>query len=203
MKEIFFITGNKEKLREICEIIPGVQGIDLDLTEIQEIDAQKVIAAKLAEAQKYRQGSALMVEDTSLSLERMHGLPGPLIKWFLKTIGTAGISQLTETFGSRATARTLIGYADEAGAMYFFAGEIKGIIIPPRGSGGFGWDSLFQPDGQDKTFAEMTPQEKQHYSMRKIAAQQLCAFLAEPLQLANRSTTSASSSLKKGSDALF
>lgn len=186
MKPILFITGNKGKLREVCDIIPSVQGRDIDLTEIQEIDARKVIAAKLAEAQKYHQGSAMMVEDTSLYLDTMHGLPGPLVKWFLKAVGTDGVYKLAETFGSRATARTLIGYADEDGAVHFFAGEIRGMVVSPRGTGGFGWDSLFQPDGQAKTFAEMTPEEKRHYSMRKIAVHQLCAFLAESLQMANK-----------------
>src|SRR5581483_5814074 len=87
---IFFITGNKDKLREIQALLPDAQGIDMDLIEIQEIDAQKIIAAKLAEAQRYRSGT-FIVEDTSLSLDSMNGLPGPLVKWFLKAVGVQGI----------------------------------------------------------------------------------------------------------------
>ena len=77
---IFFITGNQGKLREVRELLPDIQGIELDLTEIQELDATKIIRAKLAEAQKSHAGR-FIVEDTSLYLDDMNGLPGPLVKW--------------------------------------------------------------------------------------------------------------------------
>ena len=98
MKQILFITGNKDKLSEVTALIPSVQGVDLDLTEIQELDAHKIIAAKLAEAQKHQPG-ALIVEDTSLYLDAMNGLPGPLAKWFVKAVGIEGIYKLAESFG--------------------------------------------------------------------------------------------------------
>jgi XTP/dITP diphosphohydrolase len=52
------------------------------------------------------------------------------------------------------------------------------IVRTPRGSGGFGWDPIFMPDGWEKTFAEMTV-EKNLVSMRKVAVAQLKAFLDE------------------------
>ena len=67
---LLFITGNKDKLREVQTLIPDVQSIDLDLPEIQEIDPHKVIAAKLVEARKHHPG-VFLVEDTSLSLDGM------------------------------------------------------------------------------------------------------------------------------------
>jgi inosine triphosphate pyrophosphatase len=179
MTKILFITGNKDKLREVSALIPAVHGVDMDLTEIQELDAHKIIAAKLAEAQKYHSG-AFLVEDTSLYLDAMNGLPGPLAKWFVKAIGIEGIYKLTETFKSTsATARTLIGYADEAGNVHFFEGSISGMLVPPRGTDGFGWDAIFQPDGYEKTFAEMTSEEKSRCSMRKIAVEGLQCYLAQ------------------------
>ncbi len=178
MKSIVFITGNKDKLREVQALIPAVQGLDLDLTEIQEIDAHKIITAKLTEAQKYHAGP-FIVENTSLSLDAMNGLPGPLVKWFLKTIGVEGIYKLTESFEStRAMARTLIGYADEEG-IHFFEGSLLGTLVPPRGTDGFGWDAIFQPDGSEKTFAEMTPEEKSQCSMRKRAVEGLRRYLEQ------------------------
>ncbi len=168
---ILFITGNQEKLREVQALCPDVQGVDRDLPEIQEIDARKIIAAKLAEAQRDHTG-AFLVEDTSLYLDWMNGLPGPLVKWFIKSIGIAGIYQLTALAKStKATACTLIGYADEERNVHFFEGIITGTLVPPRGTGGFGWDALFQPDGQQKTFAEMTPEEKSQWSMRRLAVE--------------------------------
>lgn len=170
---ILFITGNTEKLHEVQALLPDVQGADIDLAEIQEIDAQKIITAKLAEAQKYHSG-AFMVEDTSLSLDAMNGLPGPLVKWFVKSIGIDGIYQLTEASqNTRATARTLIGYADEDESIHFFEGSISGVVVPLRGTNGFGWDAIFQPEGSSKTFAEMTPDEKSQFSMRRLAVEGL------------------------------
>jgi non-canonical purine NTP pyrophosphatase (RdgB/HAM1 family) len=176
---IFFITGNKDKLREVRELLPNVQGIDLDLTEIQEIDAKRIIRAKLAEAQKSHTG-AFIVEDTSLYLDEMNGLPGPLVKWFVKSIGIEGIYKLTEACKStRATARTLIGYADEDGSVHFFEGAISGTLVPPRGTNGFGWDAIFQPEKSSKTFAEMSQEEKNQFSMRRLAVEDLQRHLEQ------------------------
>lgn len=170
-------TGNADKVREVQALISEIECFNLDLPEIQAIDPQLVIAAKLGEARKYHAG-ALLVEDTSLTLDGMGGLPGPLIKWFMDAIGMDGIVALTTTFGTRATARTLIGYADEQNEHHFFAGTLSGQIVPPRGSAGFGWDAIFQPDGQPKTFAEMNPDEKSQFSMRRMAVEALRAYLA-------------------------
>ncbi|EFH85671.1 non-canonical purine NTP pyrophosphatase [Ktedonobacter racemifer] len=179
MDKILFITGNKEKLREVRALIPAIQDIDMELPEIQEIDAHKIILAKLLEAKKH-QLSSFIVEDTSLYLDSMNGLPGPLAKWFEKTIGIEGIYALTETFkNARATARALIGYAEENGTVHFFEGSLTGTVVAPRGTDGFGWDAIFQPDGYAKTFAEMLPEEKGQCSMRKIAVEALRNYLAQ------------------------
>lgn len=175
--DIFFITGNQGKLREAQELLPNIKGIDLDLMEIQELDPTKIIRAKLAEAQRSHAGR-FIVEDTSLTLDDMNGLPGPLVKWFLQSIGVEGIYQLTQTLKSaRATARTSIGYTNEHGEVAFFEGVILGTVVAPCGVNGFGWDAIFQPDHSSKTFAEMTPQEKQQFSMRRIAIERLQQYL--------------------------
>ncbi|GHO41890.1 non-canonical purine NTP pyrophosphatase [Ktedonospora formicarum] len=179
MNNIFVITSNKYKLREITTLIPAIQGFDIDLPEIQETDAHAVILAKLTEAQKHLPADAIIVEDTSLYIDAMNGLPGPLAKWFVKSIGIEGIYALTETFKSAAaTAQTLIGYAEVDGSVHFFEGTIKGTIVPPRGTDGFGWDAVFQPEGSEKTFAEMALAEKSQYSMRKIALEGLQHYLS-------------------------
>jgi inosine triphosphate pyrophosphatase len=179
MKPIYFITGNKDKVREVRALIPDVEGVDMDLMEIQELDAHKIIAAKLAEAQRHPSGR-FIVEDTSLTLDAMNGPPGPLAKWFVKAIGLEGIYRLAETFGSaRATARTLIGYAEEDGTIHFFEGVLSGTVVPPRGTGGFGWDAIFQPGSSLKTFAQMTLEEKSRCSMRQLAVEGLRRYLEQ------------------------
>jgi non-canonical purine NTP pyrophosphatase (RdgB/HAM1 family) len=168
---LYFITGNKGKLAEVQSILGEVNGLDIDLPEIQELDAHKIIKAKLEEAQKHQKGN-FIVEDTSLYFDGMNGLPGPLIKWFLKTVGNEGLHKLTEIFGSGATAKTIIGYSDVSGHVEFFEGSIKGVIVPARVEG-FGWDPIFQPEGYDKTFGELSAEIKNSFSMRKIAVEKL------------------------------
>jgi len=173
---LYFITGNKDKFREIKALLPEIEHYNLALPEIQEIDAQCILKAKLLEAMKHKQGD-FIVEDTSLYLECLHGLPGPLIKWFLKTAGTEGLWQLTEKYCNfAAEAKTIIGYAHNT-HFYFFEGTLKGKIVKPSGNSGFGWDCIFQPEGCTKTFAEMTAVEKNAISMRTRALNALMLFL--------------------------
>ncbi|MFZ2523366.1 MAG: non-canonical purine NTP pyrophosphatase [Minisyncoccia bacterium] len=176
---LYFITGNKGKLEEVQSILGEgvVEALDIDLPEIQEMDAHKIIQAKLVEAQKHQVGE-FIVEDNSLYLEAMHGLPGPFIKWFLKTVGPEGLYKIAETFGNfGAEAKVVIGYSDSYGNVEFFEGVTKGTIVSPRGDGGFGWDPIFQPDGYEKTFGEPTREEKNSFSMRKIAFEKLKEYL--------------------------
>ncbi|MBI2121899.1 MAG: non-canonical purine NTP pyrophosphatase [Candidatus Sungbacteria bacterium] len=174
---IHFITGNKDKFEEIKAILPEIERMKIDLPEIQEIDAHEIIRQKLESAQKHAKGE-FMVEDTSLYLECLNGLPGPLIKWFLKTIGVGGLAGLAEKLeNTKAEAKTVIGYMSGSGEIRFFEGIVKGQIISPRGEKRFEWDRIFRPDGHDKTFAEMGMEEKNKISMRRIAVNRLKKFL--------------------------
>jgi XTP/dITP diphosphohydrolase len=66
------------------------------------------------------------------------------------------------------------------GEKYLFEGVCEGYIEKSRhGSNGFGYDSVFIPDGSDKTFAEMSLQEKTSFSHRKKAVSQLVSFLQQ------------------------
>jgi len=169
---LYFITGNKNKLAEIKTIIPDVEMLDIDLPEIQDIDAHTIIKAKLESARAHQQGE-FIVEDTSLYLEGLNGLPGPLIKWFLKTVGNEGLYKMAQAFGNfKAQAKTIIGYSSHAGEVEFFEGVVNGTMVQPR-STGFGWDPVFLPEGQTQTFAEMGGELKNTMSMRAIAAQKL------------------------------
>ncbi|MEK6948326.1 MAG: non-canonical purine NTP pyrophosphatase [Nanoarchaeota archaeon] len=171
MNELYFITGNENKLREAQSILPNIKGLNIDLIEIQSIDSKKIIEHKLNEAKKHHSGT-FIVEDTSLELVSMKGLPGPLVKFFEKSIGLDGISRLSETFGNKAIAKVVIGYFDGSD-VNFYEGMINGTIVSPRGDNGFGWDKIFVPEGYYKTFAEMSHEEKNSISMRKIAFEKL------------------------------
>ncbi len=176
---LFFITGNKNKFEEVKAILDDVEQLDIDLPEVQDIDAKNVIRAKLLEALKHKDGE-FIVEDTSLHLDCLKGLPGPLIKWFLKTIGNEGLTNLAEKLGdSKAEAKTIIGYAKNRNEIEFFEGTIPGKVVAQTGASGFGWDPIFQPNDFDKTFAEMSAEEKKGVSMRKIAVEKLKKFLSK------------------------
>jgi len=175
--KITFVTGSQNKYDEAKQIIPDLERQDVDLVEIQGIDPKQIIGHKLEEAKKSLQGN-MVVEDTSLYFESLDGLPGPLIKWFMKTVGNDGLVKMAETFGNfKATAKCIIGLSKEDGSVEYFEGSIEGKIVPPRGENGFGWDPIFQPVGWEKTFADMTQEEKNQISMRKIAFQKLKEYL--------------------------
>ena len=129
---IYFITGNENKFKEVKSMIPEVERMDMDLPEIQDIDPKEIIKAKLEEAMKHHDG-AFIVEDTSLTLKAMNGLPGPLIKWFEQAIGLDGIANLAEKLGDdKAIARSMIGYATDSDNIHFFEGTLEGQIVSPR-----------------------------------------------------------------------
>ena len=177
-KKLYFITGNEGKFLEARSIIDNVEQIDLDLPEIQEIDARKIIEAKLDEALKHNKGE-FIVEDTSVYINCLNGLPGPLIKWFLDSLKVEGIADLVGRYDDgSAVAKTLIGYSD-GDSVVFFEGNVKGDIVAPRGENGFGWDKMFLPEGSDKTFGEMSLEKKNEFSMRKIAFGKLKGYLGE------------------------
>lgn len=168
--KLIFVTGNKGKFTEAKQIIDNLEQVDIDLAEIQSLDSKEIILHKLEEAEKKVDGS-LIVEDSSLSFECLSGLPGPLIKLFIKTIGNEGLVKMVKSLGnSKAVASVVIGYRC-GDVTEFFEGVIEGVITEPRGDNGFGWDAIFQPINKDKTFAEMTFEEKNEISMRKIAFQ--------------------------------
>ena len=174
--DIHFITGNRNKFEEARHIMSCLVQLDIDLPEIQEIDAHKIIDAKLQEARKHHTGR-MIVEDTSLYLDCLDGLPGPLIKWFIVTIGVNGLYDIAYKYNNfGASASTIVGYMDDCGEVYFFEGIIYGQIVSPRGTDGFTWDQIFVPDGFDHTFAEMTKHEKNDMSMRKMAMSKLRVF---------------------------
>ena len=174
---LYFITGNTKKFEEVKLLMPEVEQLEIDLPEIQENDAKKIIRAKLLEALQHHSGE-FMVEDTSFYLDCLQGLPGPLIKWFLMTIGNKGLADIAHKFGNyMATAKTIIGYAKSFEEIYFFEGELEGEVIMPTGDVGFGWDPIFRPAGYDKTFGEMTKDEKNAISMRSKAVEKMKEFL--------------------------
>lgn len=176
-KNIYFVTSNLGKLQECKKIIPDLEQIDIDLPEIQELDPHKVIKEKL-ECAYSRLKKPVLVEDTSVFLECLNGFPGPLIKWFIQSMGLEKVVELVNKFENQNVyALTIFGYKDSNESPIFFEGKLSGIFVPPSGEDGFGWDSIFIPEGYTKTFAELSPEEKEAISMRTIALQKFEKYI--------------------------
>ncbi len=164
---IAFVTGNPDKVTEARRLCGAdLESVALELPEIQSLDLEVVLLAKGDEAYRRLQ-RPLIVEETGLELAALNGFPGPLIKWMLHAVGPQGIARSAAALGdSRATARCLLLYLD-GNRERLAAGSTRGrVVLPPRGEGGFGWDSIFEPEGVDRTYAEMNGDDKDRLSHR-------------------------------------
>ncbi len=176
---ILFITSSKEKFLEAQITIPELVQLTIDLEEIQENNTKKIIEHKLKQAQAYHHDS-LIVEDTSLYFHCLNdALPGPFIKHFMKVLGNDGLYTLCMKYNNFSSiAKTILGYYDASSQKnIFFEGAIKGSIVKPIGTNGFGWDMIFKPIGYSRTFAQMTRGEKTSFSMRTLGFGKLKKYI--------------------------
>ena len=175
---LYFVTGNKEKFREVKGILQGfeVEQLDIDLPELQgEPDEIVKEKAKLA---CERTKKAVFVEDTSLCFNALNGLPGPYVKDFIKKIGIPGLYELASKHkDTGAVAVCSIGYSEPGKSPLVFQGKVKGKIVSPRGDTRFQWDQIFMPDGYDITFSQMSMEEKNKISHRKLAFEEFRDWL--------------------------
>ncbi len=120
----------------------------------------------------------MIVEETGLELPALNGFPGPLVKWMLDAIGPEGLASAAIRLGDpRAVARCQLLVTDGEETV-IAEGVANGTLVsPPRGDSGFGWDTVFQPDGYDRTSAELGDQIKDRISHRGRAWTALVAKL--------------------------
>jgi non-canonical purine NTP pyrophosphatase (RdgB/HAM1 family) len=179
MKIITVVTGNPGKLAEWRRLFPDdfqLQAADIDLDEIQSLDLEAIVVAKAKRAHEILK-KPVVVEDISFGLDKLNGLPGPFIKFFGEALGVRdALIKIGGAEGDPATAIAIVAYYD--GKKYIIArGEVRGSITASRGTQGFGFDPIFIPHGQSRTFAEMTPAEKDSTSHRSIALRELAKKL--------------------------
>ncbi|XP_075213042.1 inosine triphosphate pyrophosphatase [Lycorma delicatula] len=181
-KKIVFVTGNIKKLEETVAILGKNLPFELvsekiDLPEFQG-DTQFISSLKCKEAAKIIKGPVI-IEDTSLCFNALGGLPGPYIKWFLEKLGPNNLPKLIDSWEDKtATAICTFAYTEgENSEVKLFEGKVPGIIVNSRGPQDFGWDSIFQPEGYNKTYAELSKQIKNEISHRSKAVLALKKFL--------------------------
>lgn len=180
---ITLITGNAGKAAEYAAMLGiDVTPVKAELTEVQSLDVADVAARKAADA--YAQlGEPVLVDDTGLAVRAWNGLPGALVAWFLDTVGLQGILAMAAGLTDRrATVSTALGYADTDGVQVF-QGTVDGsLATEPRGSFGFGYDPIFIPgsDTSQRTYAQMTSEEKNKISHRRRAVEEMRTALRLP-----------------------
>ena len=169
-------THNAGKLREIEELL-GPFGIvplgaaTLGLEEPEETGSTfRDNAVLKARAAARASGLAALADDSGLCVEALDGAPGIYsARWAgpTKDFGAA-IALVERELKERAAPPpwraafvSVLALAWPDGADETFEGRVDGILVfPPRGTAGFGYDPIFRPDGHDRTFGEMSSEEK-------------------------------------------
>lgn len=160
-----------------CFYLPfQLESKKVDLNEYQG-DEDFIVKKKCLEAAKLVNGP-VMVEDTSLGFDAFGGLPGPYVKYFLDSIGPEGLHKMLMGWENKnASAACRIGFCESPSSVpIIFKGIVKGSIVEPRGSTGFGFDYCFQPEGLSLTFAQMEMESKNKLSHRYLAVQAMKVF---------------------------
>ena len=134
----------------------------------------------------------ILLEDSGLFIHALNNFPGVYSKYIFTTIGYNGILELMKHETNRGAhfescialldlhqnTDPTIHIKERIQRIRFFKGECSGAIVDaPRGTHGFGFDPIFSPTGNAKTFAEMDTKEKNMHSHRGKAVQKLIEFL--------------------------
>jgi len=177
--QLILVSSNPNKGIEVERILgTPILRVSLTLPEIQAATVEEITRYKL-EVAKSKGYARLVVEDVSLGFDELGNFPGPYVRWLLEAAGGTGLAAIAYALNNRAArAQCCVGYWDGK-QVRLFLGETPGeILVQPRGERHFGWDAWFQPAGQSKTFAEMTPEEKDAISHRGRAYRKLAEHLA-------------------------
>jgi len=182
MTEIQIITSNNGKIREFKEIFGDSKYVpvqnNIDYPEIQASSLEEVVDFGLSWLQE-KIKPPFVIDDAGAFIANLQGFPGVYSRYVYDTIGLEGVLRQMEKVDEReCTFRCVLGLMTENGEKHKFIGECKGVLIDEkRGNGGFGYDPIFIPEGFDKTFAELTSEEKNSISHRGIAMRKLIDFL--------------------------
>lgn len=168
---IFFATTNELKVLEARAVIPEIIPVSLDLPEIQSPDVRTVVREKLLYASRAHPNQTIVVEDTGLYADAWNGLPGAFIKWFIEGMGTRKLAEKILCDADTVTAKAVSAVGVfQYGETKIWTGETPGSIVLPRGEE-FGWNSIFLDPIHDRTFGELSFEERLSVSMRKIPLQ--------------------------------
>lgn len=185
---LVFATNNPYKLAEIKQIITN----EIQILSLNDINCHD----EVPETKDTLEGNALdkarfiykkynincFADDTGLEIDALNGKPGVFSaryagpnKSFADNMNKV-LLEMDKITNRKACFRTVIALIIN-GNEHLFEGEICGSLLnKPRGKGGFGYDPIFLPENSTKSFAELTAEEKNNISHRKLAIDKLIAF---------------------------
>lgn len=191
MQQLVFATNNAHKLEEVAAKIKG----RIQLLSLADINCYDDIAET---GTTFKENASIKShyiynkyhlncfgDDSGLEIDALNGEPGVYSARYAGVHGNhaANMAKVLENLRSatnrKARFRTVISLAWN-GDEHFFEGAVEGTIRKElSGTAGFGYDPIFQPDGHDLTFAEMSLAQKNTISHRAIAVEKLIGFLSK------------------------
>lgn len=177
ISDLVFVTTNDYK-KLAYESILGVslQTSPIDILDIQHLDAGEVARHKVRQAY-HMLNKPVFVEQASLAVRAWGGLPGGMANAFITPLGQGNFCKMLRPFDDRyAEGVVAIAFTDGTITRRFISILPGSITEAPRGNG-HSWDPIFQPQGFDKTLAEMTEDERNSISMRRRAILDFMQFL--------------------------
>lgn len=192
--KLVLATRNPGKVAELAAALDSlpvslVSASDVDAPEVEEdADTLRGNAEKKARALRAHTGLPSLADDTGLEVDALGGAPGVYSSRYAGPHADDEANRrklLADLAGAptrTARFRTVLAFTDDEGVR-FFDGVCEGVIATEEaGTGGFGYDALFRPaEGDGRTFAEMTGEEKNRISHRGRAVAQFASFLRDRL----------------------
>ena len=190
-RKLVIATGNEGKKREIKEVL---KDLSLNVLSTKDFDNIPLIdedqptlegnAEKKARVIHNLLGISALADDTGLEVNALDGRPGVYSARYAGLDANPDanrallLKELSNQSDRSARFRTVIAYIDK-GQLFLFEGICNGHITKSEhGTGGFGYDSIFMPEGSESTFAEMTTEEKNAISHRGKALDKFVQFLS-------------------------
>jgi len=189
MLQLVFASNNNNKIKEIQQLVPtDIQilslkdiGCEADIPETADtIEGNAILKANYV-TEHY--GYPCFADDSGLEIDALNGAPGVYSARYAGSQRNDNdnmnkvLEKLQNETNRKANFKTVIAL-NMNGEQHLFTGIINGEIIhEKRGTNGFGYDPVFVADGYQKTFAELTMEEKSTISHRGKAVKQLVSFL--------------------------
>ncbi|MEM1900198.1 MAG: XTP/dITP diphosphatase [Zestosphaera sp.] len=180
--KLFLVSRNEGKIREFRDLglreCVDVVPLSLDKVEIQSDDLTSIALYSAVQASLYLR-EPFFVEDAGLYIKSLKGFPGPFSSYVYKTIGVEGILKLMSSVSDRTAffKSVIVLYYPQQGFKVFEGIVYGSISLEARGSGGFGFDPIFVPEGHHKTFAELDLETKNSLSHRGRAFRAMVSWL--------------------------